>query len=566
MKSIKIKLMLPIFCMMLAFMSIMAMQMKGMNQSNELVDELDKETFQTMILAEELKFHVVQIQQWLTDISATRAEEGLDDGFDLAKEHYDVAIEIISELKTLNPSKVAAINAISDSITPYYETGIEMAEGYINDGTEKGNELMGKFDTTSSTINDAVDEFKEFAEKDNVDKIAMIKVKDKENIRLTYIALAISVLIAIISWIYIRFRIVSPILNVLTKLKSMPKLKGSKDNSEIKSKDEIDALSKLAESTSKDLNILMDMISKEVSEKSKTLDGISRDMSELIKSISREAGDISVLTEELSQSLSTNSASVEQMNATTEEISAFSVSIYEDSKNGMETGKNIDERANDLKKNAVESLTTARDIYNTTHDKMIDAIKESKQVKRIEELSNTIMSIGEQTNLLALNASIEAARAGEAGKGFAVVASSIKELAEQSKQATSEIKIITQSVVESVENLSSASGQLMEFVDKNVMDDYEMLESIGNSYSDDASFINDTLSSFNASSSELNSAISTLVTAIEFIAHESGQGAHNATDITKMNKDMRNGFDKILNMSNNLQTASEDLKNLIESF
>ena len=35
----------------------------------------------------ELKLHVVQVQQWLTDISATRGLDGLNDGFDQAAEH-----------------------------------------------------------------------------------------------------------------------------------------------------------------------------------------------------------------------------------------------------------------------------------------------------------------------------------------------------------------------------------------------------------------------------------------------------------------------------------------------
>jgi len=58
----------------------------------------------------------------------------------------------------------------------------------------------------------------------------------------------------------------------------------------------------------------------------------------------------------------------------------------------------------------------------------------------IGKVTETIMSISAQTNLLALNATIEAARAGTAGKGFAVVAGEIKELANQTAQATDDIK------------------------------------------------------------------------------------------------------------------------------
>lgn len=63
----------------------------------------------------------------------------------------------------------------------------------------------------------------------------------------------------------------------------------------------------------------------------------------------------------------------------------------------------------------------------------------TEQVNQVQGFVGTIINISNQTNLLALNASIEAARAGEAGRGFAVVAEEIRQLSEQTKDASSHI-------------------------------------------------------------------------------------------------------------------------------
>ncbi len=64
----------------------------------------------------------------------------------------------------------------------------------------------------------------------------------------------------------------------------------------------------------------------------------------------------------------------------------------------------------------------------------------SEQTQAIGEIIATVTDIADQSNLLALNAAMEAARAGEAGRGFAVVASEVRNLADQSRQATTQVK------------------------------------------------------------------------------------------------------------------------------
>ena len=66
----------------------------------------------------------------------------------------------------------------------------------------------------------------------------------------------------------------------------------------------------------------------------------------------------------------------------------------------------------------------------------------SEQSHAIGQIIATVSDWREQSNLLAVNAAIEAARAGEQGKSFGVVAHEIRSLAEQSKQATGQVRTI----------------------------------------------------------------------------------------------------------------------------
>jgi methyl-accepting chemotaxis protein len=95
-------------------------------------------------------------------------------------------------------------------------------------------------------------------------------------------------------------------------------------------------------------------------------------------------------------------------------------------------------------------------------------------IQRLEtsstEIGNVVQliaTIAKQTNLLALNATIEAARAGEAGRGFAVVASEVKDLANETATATSQIgaqvggiRSDTQNAVEAIEEMRSLIEEL----------------------------------------------------------------------------------------------------------
>ena len=92
----------------------------------------------------------------------------------------------------------------------------------------------------------------------------------------------------------------------------------------------------------------------------------------------------------------------------------------------------------------------------------------SEQSQQIGAIMVTVNAIAAQSKMLALNASIEAARAGEHGKGFAVVAAEVRNLAEQSRQATVQVKALLSEIQEATHTAAMATEEGTEQVDGGV--------------------------------------------------------------------------------------------------
>ncbi len=117
-----------------------------------------------------------------------------------------------------------------------------------------------------------------------------------------------------------------------------------------------------------------------------------------------------------------------------------------------EAVENLEDSFNAVK-NVTGMINEVRDNFSTVNHQGKEL---SSQAAKIMDISATVESIAEQTNLLALNAAIEAAGAGEAGRGFTVVAQEIRNLAENSKEAVSDINKNLLFFIEQIEGFVEA--------------------------------------------------------------------------------------------------------------
>ncbi len=187
-----------------------------------------------------------------------------------------------------------------------------------------------------------------------------------------------------------------------------------------------------------------------------------------IEEIETFTGKVGERAEEMKEISDSIGELVEQVAISSEQIAQDAESISNVVEVNVNTIQSIISRENqmvDSLENAVKRIndssskveTSSKEIESMS-ERFNNLVKESDKLEEdtqeILKVVDTVKGIADQTNLLALNAAIEASRAGEAGRGFAVVADEIRNLAEESKIAASQIDNILSRISSGIELLT----------------------------------------------------------------------------------------------------------------
>lgn len=134
---------------------------------------------------------------------------------------------------------------------------------------------------------------------------------------------------------------------------------------------------------------------------------------------------------------------------------------YEQLKLGS-MSKNLSDNLNQISATMEELAASSVNVTSNQNalNKEISNVNEVS--KEINSILDSIKSIADETKMLGLNAAIEAARAGEAGKGFGVVATEIRTLSQSSKETAVKISDLTKKIQDSVKKTIDTSKATLE--------------------------------------------------------------------------------------------------------
>ncbi len=379
--------------------------------------------------------------------------------------------------------------------------------------------------------------------------------------KLSVAVIIISILIGIITAIYISNIIAKPIAIMAKATRKLAEGDLSVESIKVKNKDEIgelaDSFNTMIEGLRGVIRNVLDasgqvaassqQLSASSEETTAASEEVATTINELAIGASKQAEDASHTSEVIHQM----AKSIQNISENTNAVASISIDASKDANSGLEEARKAVEKIQRIKQVTQESSKDVKVLGN-----------ESVKIGQIVEV---IKGISDQTNLLALNAAIEAARAGEQGRGFAVVAEEVRKLAAQS--STSALQIAE--LIGNIQNETKRVVDVMDVTMEEVLEGVESVNKTGNFFElivNEINNITNGIQEISASIQQIAGGSQSVDESIENIAAIAEQTAASSEEISAASEEQTAAMEEVANASQELARLAEELQINVSRF